>query len=43
MRFNGSELRQMGCYEQNCSKQGLIYIKEKEGKLWNKSEGIMYK
>ena len=41
MRFNSWELKQLAIDPSiNCTKEGVLRLREKEGKLWNKTDGM---
>jgi len=40
MRFNSCELKQLATDTSvDCTKEGILRLREKEGKLWNKTDG----
>ena len=40
MRFNSCELKQLATDPSvECTKEGVLCLREKEGKLWNKTDG----
>ena len=41
MRFNSCELKQLAKNSTDCTKEGILHLRQKEGKLWNKTDGIL--